>query len=705
MRKLQNIFNPRSIAVIGASNRQGSVGYALMYNLLGNSYSGLVYPVNINGGKIHGKKAYKSINDITSQVDLAVIATPAKIVPDIVRDCGMNRVKGVVIISSGFEEIGKEGKVLSDKIAKIAKKYNIRVIGPNCLGFIIPSLGINATFSNKMAEHGKIAFISQSGALCTSMLDWAEKHSVGFSHFVSIGSMLDVGFSDLIDYFGQDDNTNSILIYMESLKDTEKFLKIAKKVSQKKPIVILKVGRSSDGAKAAKSHTGSLVGDDKVFDAAFKQSGIIRIKRSSELFSLAEILDKQPIPLGNKLAVITNAGGPGVVATDSIIENGAFLANLNKQTYANLNKILPPAWSKSNPIDLLGDADPLRYKQAIDICLKDKNIDGLLVILTPQAMTAPSDVAHNFCHVNSGNKTIVTAWMGGSDIEAGREELSRCGIPAFNVPEDAIRSFAYLSAYKENTRRLGRESAKQSKQNTVAKEKTKKILNSILSSGRKVLTESQSKEILNNYGIPVLPGLRVETAKKAANFMSKVKSPVAMKILSPDIIHKTDVGGVVLNVSNPTEASKAFSQIIKSVKKHKPKAEIDGVYIEKMEKGSLELLIGSKNDEIFGPIVVFGSGGVLVELYEDTNIGFPPLNKVTANDLIKNTKIFKLIKGYRGQKGVKVDIIIDALMKFSNILEDFPIFSEIDINPFSIDATHGYVLDAKMIIDKNIKIL
>jgi len=702
-RKLDKIFNPKTIAVIGASDTEGSVGNALMRNLIGNNYKGIIYPVNLKRESVRSIKAYPSISDIPDKIDVAIIATPASTVLNIVDECGQAGVTGIVIISAGFSEMGDSGKKNSQEILDLARRYNMRLIGPNCLGFIRPSINLNASFANKMALPGQIAFISQSGALCSSILDWSVKNNVGFSHFVSIGEALDISFHDLIDYFGSDPNTSSILIYMESLKDARKFMSAARVISKQKPIIILKVGRTQEGASAAESHTGSLAGDDDVYDAAFERAGIIRVDTAVELFHVAKTLDMQKRPEGNRVAVVTNAGGPGVIATDYLIARGGKLSELSKNTITELNKFLPAAWSGSNPVDILGDANAERYTRAIEICLNDDNVDAVLVILTPQEMTNPSEVARQIVNVkNSKNKTLMASLMGGDDVAEGRRILEKGSVPIYRSPEDAVKTFIYLNRYRQNQEASKETPASIPHAFKPRVEKNRKLINQAIAEDRLILTEDESKKFLSNYDIPVLKNAVATTIKEAGEMAHKIGFPVVMKILSPDILHKTDVGGVKLNINSIQEAKKAYNDIIKSAKKYNKKAVIKGVFIEKMMKKRYELLVGCKKDRTFGPAIVFGMGGVAVEVFNDTKVGLPPLNMPLALRMIRGTKVYKLLKGYRNMPDVDIASIQFFLYKFAYLISDFPEIKELDINPFSVDEKGGVVLDAKIILDEEI---
>jgi acetyltransferase len=704
MSDLEKLFNPKRIAVIGASDRKGSVGYALMDNLINSDYDGIVFPVNVNRDSVHNIRAYKSIKDIGEQIDLAIIATPAKTVPAIVKECGEAKLGGVVIISAGFSEAGKEGEEMTEEILEYARAYNIRVIGPNCLGFMRPVLNLNASFASQNALPGRTAFISQSGALCTAILDWSVKNNVGFNYFVSIGSMVDVGFHDLIDYFGSDPDTDSILIYMESLSDARKFMSAARAFARSKPIIVLKSGRSAAGAKAAKSHTGTLAGNDQVFDAAFERAGVVRVDTIVSLFHTAKALAMQPRPKGRRMAVITNAGGPGVIAADALIFSGGQIANLEKNTIDSLDEFLPENWSHGNPVDILGDACPEVYAKTLEVCLKDKNTDAILIILTPQAMTNPSLVAEKIVEVNqkyNQGKTILASWIGGHSVLEGRGILEKGNVPIYRQPEDAIKSFMYICNYSKNLELLYETPATIPHAFTPDIKANKKIIAKAAEENRLNLNEAETKEFLRNYQIPVTEHRIAKTQAEAREMSSKAGFPAAMKILSPDILHKTDIGGVVLNINSKDEAAKSFTKIMNAARSYDPDAKIDGVLIEPMINKKYELLIGSKKDPLFGPVIVFGMGGVAVEIFKDTKIGLPPLNMSLSLNIIRQTKIYKLLKGYRNMPGVDIQSLQFLLYKFAYLIADFPEIEEIDINPFSLDENGGIVLDAKVVLDKS----
>ncbi|MFH1510304.1 MAG: acetate--CoA ligase alpha subunit, partial [Candidatus Woesearchaeota archaeon] len=700
---LDAIFSPKTIAVVGATSKQGHVGYSLLKNLLSSGFEGTVYPVNPKRQSVQGVKAYACVSDIPDKVDLAIIATPAEAVPGIVDECGKKQVKGIVIISAGFKEAGAIGEQLSRSILEMARLYDMRIIGPNCLGFIRPGLNLNASFAGKMALPGRIAFLSQSGALCTAILDWSVSQNVGFSHFVSVGESLDVGFHDLIDYLGNDPKTNSILIYMESLSDARKFLSAARAFTRTKPIIVLKVGKSAEGARAALSHTGSVAGNDAIFDAAFKRAGIIRVETIEDLFDCAKTLAMQKKPSGNRLAIVTNAGGPGVIATDSLVSLGGQLAKLSPDTMKKLNDCLPANWSRQNPVDVLGDADSRRYSKAVELCLLDESVDGVVVILTPQSMTDAADVARTITDIpNTDQKTLLAAWMGAGDVQEGRHILEKHSIPSYSRPESAVRCFMFMHSYSKNLELLYETPATIPHAFDPDTEANKKLIAEVSSSGRFVLNEHESKQLLKNYGIPVARNALASNPKDAADIAGKIGFPVAMKISSPDIMHKTNVGGVRIGVNSREEAFQAYRSIIRSARKHAPKARIEGVFIEQVMSKRHELLIGCKKDPIFGPAIVFGMGGVAVEIFKDINVGLPPLNMALAMRLIEGTRIYDLLKGYRNMPAVNIKSIQFLLYKFAYLVMDFPEIKEIDINPLGVDEKGAVVLDAKVLLDEEV---
>lgn len=696
-KQLSKILKPQTMAIIGASNRPGSVGNGVMKNMLSAGYNGIIYPVNIKEKAIQGVLAYSSVANIPAKIDMAVICTPATTVPDIVEECGRAGVGGLVIISAGFAEAGDEEHQLLDIILEKARHYKMRIIGPNCLGIINPRLGINASFAPKMALPGKLALISQSGALLSSILDWSVDQRVGFSHFVSLGSMMDVDFAALMDYFGTDAHTSCILIYMESMKNARRFMSAARAISRFKPVIVLKSGRSEAGSKATFSHTGTLAGNDAVFDAAFERSGVIRVDTVAQLFNMAQAVAMQPRPVGNRLAIVTNAGGPGVLATDYLIRNGGQIADLKEATLQQIGKNLPKNWSQSNPIDLLGDADAPKYAHAISTCAKAPEVDGILVILTPQSMTDPEAIANAVVEAAiKTQKPVLASWMGERDVRKGREVLEAGSIANYRYPESAVDVFLRMYRYTKDLELLYETPSAAPEGFKPNKSAAQAILDKAYQENRQHLMESEAKAFLHHYDIEVSRNKVCQNPTDAIAFAHEIGYPVVLKIASSDISHKTEAGGVKLNIRTDSELENTFQQILENAQQYNPKAAIQGVLVERMIKKGHELLIGAKSDPVFGPVVIFGRGGVAVELYKDIRMGLPPLNMALAARMVENTQIYPLLKGYRNLPGINLDQLYYLLIKFAYLLIDFPEIIELDINPFVVDHQGGIALDARV---------
>jgi acetyltransferase len=684
---LSAIFNPQTVAVIGATDREGSVGRTILWNLIRTPFGGTVLPVNPKRSNVLGIKAYPDIASIPDPVDLAIIVTPAPTVPGLIRDCAKTGVKGVIVISAGFKEAGAPGMALEEEIRQQLKQSQMRLIGPNCLGIMNPRTGLNATFANSMARPGNVGFISQSGALCTAVLDWSFPENVGFSAFISIGSMLDVDWGDLIYYLGDDPHTHSIVIYMESIGNASSFLSAAREVALTKPIIVIKTGRTEAAAKAAASHTGSLAGSDDVLDAAFRRCGVLRIERISEMFDLAEVLSKQDRrPKGPNLSIITNAGGPGVLATDALIRTGGQLATLSDQTIAALNEILPPHWSHGNPIDILGDAEPERYAKALEVAVNDPNSDGLLVILTPQAMTDPSRTAECLKpYAQLANKPIMASWMGGDEVTAGELMLNQASIPTYRFPDAAARLFNLMWCYSYNLKGIYETPVLPDESDAEAPDRA--LVNQILSAarqaGRTLLTESESKQILAAYHIPIVQTGTAQSVDDAVRWAEQLGYPVVLKLLSNTITHKTDVGGVQLNLTDAEAVAWAYETIERNVNEKVGPGHFHGVTVQPMItlEGGYELIIGSSIDPQFGPVLVFGTGGQLVEVFRDRAIALPPLNTTLARRMIEQTQIYQALQGVRGRLPVDLDALEKLLVRFSHLVVEQPWIQEIDINP------------------------
>jgi acetyltransferase len=703
---LDKIFNPKSVAIIGASDTEGSVGHAIVKNFTQLSFAGKVYFVNNKKPEIMGVKTYPSVDKIPEEIDLAMIATPAKTVPDVMEECGKAHVKGVIIVSAGFKEIGPQGKALEDKVAQIARIYGIRVVGPNCIGIIRPRNNLNATFLDKMPKAGKIAFLSQSGALGSAILDWAISENIGFSNFVSVGSMLDVDFGDLIDYFGSDPKTKSILMYVEGITQARKFMSAARHFARTKPIIVVKSGKFTESAKAAASHTGSLSGQDDVYDAAFKRAGVVRVDEIADLFNAAEVLGTQPLPKGKRLAIITNAGGPGVMTTDALIAQGGQLAQLSKKSIDGLNEVLPPFWSHGNPVDVLGDAKSDRYKAALETCLNDENVDGIAIIMTQQAVSDAVGIAKSIVEVVKSKsyqtKTIVTSFMGSGAVLEANNILNANNIPTYSTPEQAVKTYMTMYHYQRNVELLYETPEEMPVDASPPKRPVTVILKNAAMEDREVLTEDEAKKILKYYNFPVVRTEAANTVDEAVAYAQQMGFPVVLKILSPQIIHKSDVGGVILNIHNESEVREAFELLIQRATAHNPAAHIIGVTVQPMvEKKGHEIIIGGKTDPVFGPTVLFGMGGVGVELFKDYSIGLPPLNTTLIRRMLEETKVYRLLKGYRGSAPVDLKKLEETLLTFSQLLVDFPQIKEIDINPMLISEKAACILDARIVVDKN----
>ena len=685
---LHAIFHPKSVVLIGASERSGSVGRTILWNLISSPFGGSIYFVNSNPRRksVFGIKTYLRVQDVVlseqvgnsnnvdeegnGSIDLAIIAVPAHAVKDVLQDCVEVGVKGAIILSAGFKEVGVEGAQLESEIRTIAQEGHIRVIGPNCLGVMNPITGLNATFATHLAKPGNVAFISQSGAMCTSILDWSLQANVGFSAFVSIGSMMDVSWGDIIYYLGDDPNTKAIAIYMESIGDARSFMSAASEVAMSKPIILIKPGRTDQAAKAAASHTGSLAGSDDVLDAAFKRCGVLRVNKIRDVFEIVELLGKQPRPSGKYLTILTNAGGPGVISTDALIESGGQLAWLSEDTMTRLNDILPSSWSHANPIDVLGDATWETYSKAVEIASENEFSDGILIILTPQSMTDPTRTAQAIADVAKKiKKPILASWMGGKAVAEGRAILDAAGIPTYDYPDSAAEMFSYMYQLEVNlnqlyeTPRWCADFVEAGKSMTVDS-----IISNAQSQGRVILTELESKLLLSCYSIPTPPTIHCRSAEEAAAAATNIGFPVVVKLHSETITHKTDVGGVKLNLHSSAQVCEAFNEIQQGVNE----ADFLGVTVQPMfdTTDSFELIIGSSLDSQFGPVMLFGTGGTLVEVFNDKSLALPPLNSNLAHLMMKNTKIYKALKGVRGRKSADIPAIEKLIVNFSHLIMD-----------------------------------
>lgn len=698
---LDVFFHPSSVALIGATEREGSVGRVVLENLLRSPSAISIFPVNSSHRIVLGHQAYASVRDITVPVDLAIVVVPAVAVPLVIRECADAGVKGAVVISAGFRERGPDGARLEREMLTYARRRGMRIIGPNCLGIMSPFAGLNATFASEDAQPGNVAFLSQSGALCTAMLDWSAKECIGFSAFFSVGAMLDVGWGDLIQYLGDDPKTTSIVLYMETIGDARSFLSVAREVALTKPIIVIKAGRTEAAAKAASSHTGSLAGSDEVLDGAFERCGVLRLNSLADVFYMVEILSKQPRPNGPRLTILTNAGGPGVLATDSLIAAGGQLAVLSPQTLESLDAILPPHWSHANPVDILGDATPDRYAKAIDIIAKDSQSDGLLVIMTPQGNTKPTSVAEVLApYARKTRKPLITSFMGAKSVHEAIDVLNRAGIPTFSYPDTAARAFQYLWSYTDHLRSLYETPSMPDFSVSSARVMAAgKIIARARAESRSLLDEFESKQVLSAYGIPVVSTTVALTEEEAVEAAKSTGFPVVLKLYSKTITHKTDVGGVKLNLSGAAAVGEAFRDIRRSVIELAADSDFQGVTVQPMVRlEGYELILGSSIDTQFGPVLLFGSGGQLVEVYKDHALGLPPLNTTLARRLMERTRIWTALNGIRGRAPVDVHKLEELLVQFSELVISQPWIKEIDINPLLAGAGGLIALDARIVL-------
>ncbi len=702
MKNIERIFSPTSIAVLGANKVKGTVPSDILTNILKAEYKGVVYPVNPREKHISSIKTYKYVVDIEDPVDVAVIVYPSSVMHMAIEQCGQKGIKGAIIISAGFKEVGGQGVEREEQIKAIARKYGMSFIGPNCLGVINtdPAVNLDASFARKMPEEGNIAFISQSGALCTAVLDYARAKHIGFSKFVSIGNKADISEIDLLYYLKDDPKTKVILIYLEEISNGSALVKAAKTVIEEtgKPVLAIKSGRTKAGASAAASHTGSLAGSDEICDAAFKQAGIIRCDDIEEMFNKAIAFTYQPLPAGNRVAIITNAGGPGVLTTDASIKCGLELPKFNPATTEILKKSLPKTANINNPVDVIGDARADRYNVAISSVIKDDNVDGVFIILTPQSMTEIESIAHEISRISSQfSKPIYTSFMGETDVAAGIDILQRNKIPHYILPESMPIAFASTYQFK---RMIEQKQEPLKIYGDVSIEKAHSILNKAVSNGRKYLPEEEAAKVLEAYKFPILKSGLVQSGEEAARLSEKFGYPVVMKIISEDIVHKYDVGGVILNIESKNDAEAAYSRIVDNVRKAKPQCSIKGVLIRKMIPPGEEVILGLKRDSTFGAVVMFGLGGIFVEIYKDVSFGIAPLDNKAVEKLIGETKAAAILSGARGRVQRDINSLRECIFRLSQLALDCPQIKELDINPLIIleDGKGCFVADTKIMI-------
>ena len=699
---LTELFSPQSVAVFGASDRVDSVGQIVFHNMLESGFQGALYAINSRVAEVQGRKAYASIADIEEKIELVVIATPPQTVPGIIEECGKRGVKAAVIITAGFGEIGAEGKELERRLLENAKHYGIRLIGPNCLGIMRPGIGLNATFNKGGANAGNLALVSQSGALCTAILDWAQVNDVGFSSVVSMGSSADVDFGEILDYLVSDPQTENILLYIEGIRESRRFMSSLRAAARIKPVILIKVGRHEAGSKAAMSHTASLVGSDDAFDAAVRRAGVVRVHSVTQLFSAAKALSCGFHPSGNRLAIVTNGGGPGVMATDRASDLGLVMAELSEATIARLNQVLPPNWSHGNPVDIIGDAQADRYQHAVAACLEDPNVDGVLTILTPQAMTKPLEAAEVVIALaNQYSKPLLTCWMGEAQVSESRKLFAASKKPNFRTPEPAVEVFSYLSDYYENQKLLMQMPEPLSSRLEPDVEGARMVIEGALQDKRKVLSEMESKAVLSAFHIPVAQTMVARSPNEALLIAQQLGFPVAMKVNSRDITHKSDAGGVKLNLGNAQAVRAAYHEITENIRRNRPGAHMDGISIQPMivKPNGRELMVGVICDPVFGPVITFGAGGTMVEVMGDASVTLPPLNSFLARDLISQTNVSKLLGAFRHMPPADMEALESVLLRVSEMVCELPMLTEMDINPLILDENGALAADARVVVE------
>ena len=698
---LTALFEPRSVAIVGATEKTGKVGEVLVSNMRAAGYRGELLAVNPKYASVHGSPSFPSVDRLPHPVDLVVVATPAATVPDVIAQCGAAGVRAALVITAGFSEAGPEGKHLERQVLQLARRHGVRMIGPNCLGMLRPGLGLNASFARGGALPGSLALVSQSGAVCTAMLDWAATNQVGFSSVISLGGSVDIDFGEIIDYLAGDARTEHILLYIEGVRDARRFLGSLRAAARAKPVILMKVGRHPAGSRAAVSHTGAIVGADDVFEAAVRRAGVVRVATIGQLVAAAQALAAHVRPRGNRLAVITNGGGPGVMAVDHATDLGLPLAELSVDTVAALQRKLPAHWSHGNPVDLIGDADAERYRAAVSACLADDGVDGALVILTPQAMTDADAVADAVIAASRGaTKPLIACWMGQQSVIGARQRLRDACIPVFRTPEPAVEMFAHISAFYRNQRALLQVPGPLSHMPVPDLVAAQALMDAAAREGRMLLGAEEAKALLRAFHIPVAGGMPARSAEEAVAVAQQTGFPVVMKIRSPDITHKSDVGGVRLNLADAGAVRKAYAEMLQAALQAKSGARIEGVSIEPMiaRRNGRELLVGVMRDPVFGPAITFGAGGTAVEVVRDRCIALPPLNAFLAQDMIAGTRVSRLLCQFRGTPAVDMPALESVLLRVSEMACALPWLAELDINPLIADEAGVIAIDARVVL-------
>jgi acetyltransferase len=700
IRNLNHLFQPKSVAVIGASNKQHSVGATVLKNLVVGGFAGPIMPINPKYDMLDGLKVYSRIEQLPSAPDLAVICTPPTTIPTLISELGARGTKAAIVLTAGLGAVTDlHGKTMKEAMLAAAKPHLLRILGPNCVGLIAPGIHLNASFAHTDALPGKVAFVSQSGAMVTGVLDWAKSRGIGFSRFISLGDSADVDFGDVLDYLASDIETHAIMLYVEAITSARKFMSAARAAARSKPTIVIKAGRAPEGAKAAASHTGALAGSDDVYDAAIRRAGMLRVYSTEDLFDAVETLARARPLRGDRLAIMTNGGGPGVMATDHLMMKRGRLSNLSEQTLRKLNEILPVSWSHGNPVDIIGDAPPERYVQTLEVLLQDPEVDATLFIHAPTAIVPSVDVASAVAPIaKKASRNVLSCWLGGEAVAQARDTFAQAGIPAYDTPEKAVRGFMQMVQYRRNQELLMEVPSAISTPFVENRDKAREIVRCALAEGRDMLSEPESKKMLAAYGIPVVETRKVRTVEEAVQVAQEIGFPVALKILSPDIIHKSDVGGVALDLEHPQAVRAVATRMMKRLPELQPHARLEGFSVQSMARRpeGRELIVGVATDPVFGPVILFGQGGIEVEVTADHAVALPPLNMVLARDLISRTRVSKLLAGYRNRPPADIDAICRTLMQVSDMIVDIPEIIELDINPLVADP-HGVIaLDARV---------
>jgi acetyltransferase len=704
IRNLKHLFQPKSVAVIGASAKQHSVGATVLKNLVVGGFAGPIMPVNPKYRTLYGLEVYSRIKHLPEAPDLAVICTPPITLPGLISELGERGTKAAIVLTAGLGGVTDlHGKTMKEAMLIAAKPHLLRILGPNCVGLIAPGIRLNASFAHTDALPGKVAFVSQSGAMVTGVLDWAKSRGIGFSKFISLGDGADVDFGDVLDYLASDVETQAIMLYVEAITSARKFMSAARAAARSRPTIVIKAGRAPEGAKAATSHTGVLAGSDDVYDAALRRSGMLRVYSTEDLFDAVETLARARPLIGDRLAIMTNGGGPGVMATDHLMMKRGHLSNLSEQTLRKLNEILPPGWSHGNPVDIIGDAPPERYAKTLEVLLQDPEVDATLIIHAPTAIVPSIDVASAVAPIaKRASRNVLSCWLGGESVAQARDTFAGAGIPVYDTPEKAVRGFMQMVQYRRNQELLMEVPAAISTPFIENRDKAREVVRRALAEGRNMLSEPESKSVLAAYGVPVVETRTARTVEDAAQVAQEIGFPVALKIMSPDIIHKSDVGGVALDLEHPQAVRSVASRMIKRLHELHPDARLEGFTVQSMARRpeGRELIVGVATDPVFGPVILFGQGGIEVEVTADHAVALPPLNMVLARDLISRTRVSKLLEGFRNRPPADIDAICRTLIQVSDLIVDIPEIIELDINPLMADA-HGVIaLDARIRVAK-----